>query len=1101
MNKHMRVFLFIILISIIGSTKLFSQDKDVLFLVDDAASLSSSDAMIELMMTNSGYAVFTTTADNSVVGDTLDIELVVISSTVSSGDVRDKFKWIEIPILVWENGAFDDFGMTDTDLGSIALDVPVIDLVNDTHPLATGLTAGEITVLTQPGRFTHGSPYQAQGNSSVLLATLFDGTDDIGCWFVYEVGDSLAPETSNEDGFPADGLAMGMRIGLPFEDESFAYATPEAATILLNSMDYAVDGMIETVVPSAYVMIDGPDTLFLAKGQTSLNPAILFPSNVTDNVITFSSDNDAVAVYANGIVTAVESGGTYVFAESGGIMDSIFVQVKQPVQVTPDNLGIYMFEAEDFNSTQAAGGYQWEIKGDTLIPGFSGGLGIQSTPPDGDNFGNDGFESGSPYVTYDIDFQEAGMYYIWFRASSQGSENQNSFHAGMDNGTDTTLFVRVELIGEEEAGWQWGNELRGGDRVVYEVTEPGAHTFIIWNREAGTIIDKIAITGNADLQMSGMTDIVGFYSEFEAENFAFSNVVDTVYSWEIVDETLLPDMSEMHAVQASPGDSVNNFGNNSYVQDAPSMTYLVNFTEAGTYYFWVRAHTMGSGDKNSFHVGVSDGADTTFFTRVELGSELQTWQWGNELNSGEVVSIDITSPGLHEMIIWAREIGTVLDKFAFTTRENLMVSNVTPINNESFEIEAEDYSYTFEPDDVYSWELVGGDSLVSGMSNSLAIQALPEGENFGNSGYQTVAPSANYYVNFEQAGTYYYYARANSLGSGDRNSYHIGISNGTDTTSFTRAEVSSDSSDWQWSNMLDSGDTISYEVASPGLHEVIIWARETGIVIDKFILVPGLNVEPTVTLTPSLTTVEQGGDISLSAVAIDDIAIDHVEFFLDGQSIGIVNSEPFDLQYTIPNDVLGEVSFSAMASDMLGLTNADTVTVTVTEAAIGVDGVTLDQNAATIEVDATVQLIATVTPANAADLSVVWHSDDDNIAAVDNNGLVTGVAAGTTNVTVTTNDGGFTATAVITVTSDVSVSEILSDRRFNIYPNPVQDNLYIEGENIKTISIYNTTGSLMMVVDDNISNGINVSALESGLYIIKIEGSDFSVTSGFVKKQ
>jgi uncharacterized protein YjdB len=827
---------------------------------------------------------------------------------------------------------------------------------------------------------------------------------------------------------------------------------------------------------------------------------ILFPSNVTDNTIAYTSGELAVATFEDGVVTAVESGGTYVYATSGGLVDSVFIDVREPVQVAPNNIGLYMFEAEDFNSTMAVGGYSWEIVGDEVLPGFSNGSGIQSSPPDGDNFGNDGFETGSPYVNYDIDFQEAGTYYIWFRASSLGSENQNSFHAGMDNGTDTTIYERVELFGEEESGWQWGNELRSGDRVLYEVTNPGVHTFIIWNREAGTIIDKIAITDNADLQMSGMTDIAGFYSEFEAENFAFSHVMDTVYSWEVVDETLIPDMSEMHAVQASPGDSVNNFGNDTYVQDAPSMTYLVNFSEAGIYYFWVRAHTMGSGDKNSFHMGMSDGADTTFFTRVELDSDLEAWQWGNVLNSDDIIAVDITTPGVHEMIIWAREIGTVLDKFAFTTRENLMVENVTPINSESFEIEAEDYSYTYEADDVYSWQMVG-DTVAAGMSNSLAIQALPGGENFGSSGYETTAPSANYYVEFEQAGTYYYYARANSLGSGDSNSYHVGISNGTDTTSFTRAEISDETSDWQWANILDSDDIIAYEVTTPGLHEVIIWARETGIVIDKFILVSDLNAEPSVTLTPSATTIGQGDNITLSAAATDDIAIDHVEFFLDGASIGSVTAEPFDLEYMIPDDLLGEVSFSAVATDLLGLTNADTVSVTVTESStIAVSGVSVDPTAATIEVDATVQLTATVSPADATDQSVMWASDDETVVTVDANGLVTGIGAGTTNVTVTTNDGGFTATAAITVDVDNNVSEISTDR-FNMYPNPAQDILHIEGENIKSVSIYNTAGSLLMVVAENdLANGINVSFLDSGLYLIKVEGSDFKATSGFIKR-
>ncbi|MFW6226760.1 MAG: hypothetical protein ACOC31_01520 [Bacteroidota bacterium] len=74
----MQLLLIVFLIGMLGLPTALAQDKDVLFLVDDAGDLSTSDAHIELMMSNSGYTVFTTTADNSVVGDTLDMELVVI---------------------------------------------------------------------------------------------------------------------------------------------------------------------------------------------------------------------------------------------------------------------------------------------------------------------------------------------------------------------------------------------------------------------------------------------------------------------------------------------------------------------------------------------------------------------------------------------------------------------------------------------------------------------------------------------------------------------------------------------------------------------------------------------------------------------------------------------------------------------------------------------------------------------------------------------------------------------------------------------------------------------------------------------------------------
>ena len=63
----------------------------------------------------------------------------------------------------------------------------------------------------------------------------------------------------------------------------------------------------------------------------------------------------------------------------------------------------------------------------------------------------------------------------------------------------------------------------------------------------------------------------------------------------------------------------------------------------------------------------------------------------------------------------------------------------------------------------------------------------------------------------------------------------------------------------------------------------------------------------------------------------------------------------------------------------------------------------------------TSQLIATVKPDDAANKNVTWKSSDTSVATVDANGLVTAVANGTATITVTTVEGGLTATATITV--------------------------------------------------------------------------------------
>ena len=79
--------------------------------------------------------------------------------------------------------------------------------------------------------------------------------------------------------------------------------------------------------------------------------------------------------------------------------------------------------------------------------------------------------------------------------------------------------------------------------------------------------------------------------------------------------------------------------------------------------------------------------------------------------------------------------------------------------------------------------------------------------------------------------------------------------------------------------------------------------------------------------------------------------------------------------------------------------------------------VTLNQSTATVRVGETITLSATTVP---ADATVTWTSDAETYATVAN-GVVTGVAEGSANITATiTVDGtDYTATCAVTVDSGV----------------------------------------------------------------------------------
>ncbi len=92
-------------------------------------------------------------------------------------------------------------------------------------------------------------------------------------------------------------------------------------------------------------------------------------------------------------------------------------------------------------------------------------------------------------------------------------------------------------------------------------------------------------------------------------------------------------------------------------------------------------------------------------------------------------------------------------------------------------------------------------------------------------------------------------------------------------------------------------------------------------------------------------------------------------------------------------------------------------TVTVKTKVVNVAEVSLDKTELTLTEGESANLTATVKPDNATNKKVTWMSDKTEIASVDENGKVTALKAGEANITVTTEDGGKTATCKVTVKS------------------------------------------------------------------------------------
>jgi uncharacterized protein YjdB len=165
-----------------------------------------------------------------------------------------------------------------------------------------------------------------------------------------------------------------------------------------------------------------------------------------------------------------------------------------------------------------------------------------------------------------------------------------------------------------------------------------------------------------------------------------------------------------------------------------------------------------------------------------------------------------------------------------------------------------------------------------------------------------------------------------------------------------------------------------------------------------------------VAILPTLTITGKGEAATLTVTVLPDNATDPtVTWSSSDENIATVDS---DGVVTAVNG--GAATITVTSND--GAKTADCVVTVI----VPVTSVSVLPTTTTIGLDATpptVQLAATVLPDDATDKTVTWSSSHNNFATVDNEGLVTAQAEGAATITVTTNDGSYTATCVITVSA------------------------------------------------------------------------------------
>ncbi|MDR0226114.1 MAG: hypothetical protein LBI66_06815 [Burkholderiaceae bacterium] len=186
------------------------------------------DQKIQQHLQARGHAV-TLHSQYAPVEAALDVDLVILSSTIRSHDLLGAYRHVPVPLLTWENDLLDDLAMAgkraDVDFGSVEKQRYVW-LVNAPHPMAAGLPAGVVDVYEKQATMAWGRP----GLGATTIATLH-GQPEKAAIFGYEKGATMDYES----------LAPARRVMFFLDNETF----PNLSAAGLKLFDAAVDWALQ----------------------------------------------------------------------------------------------------------------------------------------------------------------------------------------------------------------------------------------------------------------------------------------------------------------------------------------------------------------------------------------------------------------------------------------------------------------------------------------------------------------------------------------------------------------------------------------------------------------------------------------------------------------------------------------------------------------------------------------------------------------------------------------------------------------------------------------------------------------------------------------
>lgn len=213
-----------------------------------------------------------------------------------------------------------------------------------------------------------------------------------------------------------------------------------------------------------------------------------------------------------------------------------------------------------------------------------------------------------------------------------------------------------------------------------------------------------------------------------------------------------------------------------------------------------------------------------------------------------------------------------------------------------------------------------------------------------------------------------------------------------------------------WSSLDDKvasvNDTGLVKAIGVGVGKILATSPETNltdtciVVVSKFVHVTAVKLDQTAADLYLGSTLEL-----VATVEPEDATVKDVTWSSSDESVATVDEK----------GVVTPVKEGKTTITVTTVESSKTASCAVTVKRVAVTGVTLNKTSIELAPGSVTTLKATIEPEDATYPEVTWSSSDESVATVDAGGKVTAVANGTATITVTTVDGGKTATCAVTV--------------------------------------------------------------------------------------